>query len=279
MKIGLLTAPFRPEQWPLERIIAWAGANGIDCLEVAVPVHLNVLDLPEKQAAVVKAQLRAANVAISSLACYSGKITDPDPAERKRQGDLLSATLRAAEALGVDIVCALAGMPVPGKSKMDTIRQDLPGIFGPALEEAKKRGLRIALENWFATNLQHLEHWQALFQVLPQENLGLNFDPSHLAWQGIDYLAAVGEFAGRIFHTHAKDVTINEAALRRVGCLERDWWRYCIPGTGSIRWGEYIGWLRRAGFNGALSIEHEDATLGAEDGFRLGANYLRHLAV
>jgi len=278
MQIGLLTAPFDAKDWPLERIITWAGKNGFDCLEVAVPKHLDPGAVLSQQAAAgLREKLSAAGVSISSLACYDSRITDP--AGRDQAVATLRSAVQAAEALGVGVVCALAGFPAPGKSKMKTIREDLPGIFGAVCAEADKRGIRIALENWFQTCLQHLDHWKALFEVLPQENFGLNFDPSHLLWQGIDYLAAVEEFAPRIFHTHAKDCAINDAALRRLGALEGGWWRYTIPGTGRIAWGEYLGRLREVGFDGAVSIEHEDGTLGPEEGFRMGAAYLRGLMV
>jgi len=278
MQVGILTARFNAKEWPLDRIITWAGENGIDCLEIAVPNHLDAEALlAGKGAAALNGKLSAAGVTISSLAFYTPKINDPDPAERARQVAGLTATVRAAESLGVGTVCALAGLPLPGKTKAETIREDLPGVFAPVLEEAAGRGVRIALENWFRTNIQHLDHWRALFEVLPQENFGLNFDPSHLLWQGIDYLGAVEEFAGRIFHTHAKDCAVNDALLRRIGVLEGGWWRYTIPGTGRIAWGEYLGKLREVGFDGAVSIEHEDRTLGAEEGFRMGAAHLRSL--
>lgn len=277
MQVGLLTARFGKEK-NLEQIIAWAGANKIDCLEIACPAHLDPVKLlKESGQAAIQKQLKDAGVSISSLACYNTKINDPDPAARKAAGDALLAAIHAAESLGVGVVCCLAGMPAPGKNKMKTIREDLPAVFGAVLEEAKKRSIKIALENWFATNIQHLDHWRAIFEVLPAEHFGLNFDPSHLLWQGIDYLDAVKEFAPRIFHTHAKDVAINDAALRRLGVLEGGWWRYTIPGTGRVAWGEYLGKLRDIGFKGAVSIEHEDKTLGAEAGFIMGANFLRRL--
>ena len=278
MQIGVLTARFDAKQWPLDKIITWAGENQIDCLEVAVGAHLDAAKLlKDKGQAALQKKLRAAGVSISSLAFYSTQINSPDAAVRAEQLKTLTAAIDAAESLGVDVVCALAGMPAPGKTKMETIREDLPEVFGPAIEHAAGRGIRIALENWVATNIQHLDHWKALFEVLPQENFGLNFDPSHLLWQGIDHLGAVAEFAERIFHTHAKDVAIDDAALRRIGVLEGGWWRYTIPGTGRIAWGEFLGKLRRVGFDGAVSIEHEDATLGAEEGFRMGAAHLRAL--
>jgi sugar phosphate isomerase/epimerase len=274
MKVGLLTVPFKDDDWPLERIAAWAGKNGIDCLEIAVPKHL---DPGSVDVDTTRQQLASAGVSISSLAFYSPGINDPDASAREEQVTALKKTVAAAEALGVDTVCTLAGLPLPDKTKMETIRDDLPGLFGPVLDDAAGRGTRIALENYWRTNIQHLDHWRALFEVLPNENFGLNFDPSHLLWQGIDYLGAVEEFASRIFHTHAKDCAVNDAALRRVGVLDGSWWRYTIPGTGRVAWGEYLGKLREVGFDGAVSIEHEDSTLGVEDGFRLGARFLHGL--
>jgi len=274
MRIGILTAAFDPKAWPLDRIITWAGGNDIDCLEIAVPAHLDPGDYAGASArAALTDQLSAAGVSISSLACYNPRITDP--AGRDDAVATLNAAIDLAAALGIEVVCALAGFAAPGKTKIDTIVQDLPGIFAPACRRAADAGVKIALENWFQTNLQHLEHFRALFEAVPDENFGLNFDPSHLLWQEIDYLAAVAEFAPRIFHTHAKDCVIDDAALRRLGVLERGWWRYSIPGTGRVAWGEYLGRLRDVGFDGAVSIEHEDRTFGAEEGFRAGARFLR----
>jgi len=280
VQIGILTARFSADEWPLDRIITWAGENDIDCLEIAVGRHLDAKELLATNGqAALNEKLRAAGVSISSLAHYSTAINAPDPADRAEQVEALKTTVAAAESLGVEVVCALAGMPAPGKSKLETIREDLPGVFEPILADAAGRGVKIALENYWVTNIQHLDHWKALFEAVPAENFGLNFDPSHLLWQGIDYLAAVDEFADRIFHTHAKDCAMNDDAVRRIGVMEGSWWRYTIPGTGRVAWGEYLGRLRRAGFDGAVSIEHEDGTLGAEEGFRMGAAYLRTLTV
>jgi sugar phosphate isomerase/epimerase len=161
---------------------------------------------------------------------------------------------------------------------MQTIEQDVPAALGPLVEYAGQKGVKIALENWFATNIQHLGHWKRLFEVLPGQNFGLNFDPSHLLWQQIDYLGAVEQFAPRIFHTHAKDCEVQEQKLRVVGVLEAGWWRYVIPGYGRVAWGEYVAALRRVGYNNVLSIEHEDGALGREEGFRKGAEFLRRFA-
>ena len=188
--------------------------------------------------------------------------------------DLLKKAVDAAELLGVDVVCTLGGMPVPGKDKFKTIQEDCTQVFPPVLDYAGERGIKIALENWYATNMQGLEHWKCMFDAIPHENFGLNFDPSHLIWQGIDYIAAVHHFGKRIFHTHAKDTEVREDKLRWLGNQAHGWWRYVIPGFGAVRWGEYIGALRAIGYDGVLSIEHEDSAFGREEGFLAGKRYL-----
>ena len=81
-------------------------------------------------------------------------------------------------------------------------------------------------------------------------------------------------FGKRIFHTHAKDTLIDAEAKAHVGIYGHGWWRYVIPGSGAIRWGEYINHLRNAGYQGVLSIEHEDSAVSREKGFILGARHL-----
>jgi sugar phosphate isomerase/epimerase len=182
--------------------------------------------------------------------------------------------IAAADVLGLGVVCTLAGFPAEGKNKMQTIRECLPDVFAPLAEEAGKRGIKIAFENWFATNLQNLDSFKAITEALPQENVGFNFDPSHLLWQQLDHIAAVDEFKDRIFHVHAKDTAIRKDILGRVGVLEGGWWRYVIPGFGEIDWGRFILALREIGYDGVLSVEHEDRAFGAEDGFEKALTHL-----
>lgn len=110
--------------------------------------------------------------------------------------------------------------------------------------------------------------------MVPDENMGLNYDPSHLLHQGIDYLEAVERFKDRIFHTHAKDTEVKQHVLRWVGNQSRGWWRYVIPGFGEVNWGVYIARLRSIGYDDVLSIEHEDGAFGVEEGFIKGQRYL-----
>ncbi|MDO8586793.1 MAG: sugar phosphate isomerase/epimerase [Armatimonadota bacterium] len=274
MQIGFLTTPFRGET--LERVVEFAAREGFLAIEIDSGPgkdHLDPAALTDKRAQEIKGLLAKSGVAISSLAHYTN-VTDADPAKREEASANLIAVIDAAAKLGVSIVCAMAGMPVPGKTKIHTIEQDVAAVYPPILEYASRKGVKIALENWYATNIQNLAHWRRLFDVLPHENIGLNFDPSHLLWQGIDYIEAADQFAGRIFHTHAKDTEVKEHVLRLVGNQERGWWRYVIPGFGRVRWGEFIATLKAIGYDGVLSIEHEDKAFGREEGFVAGKKFL-----
>lgn len=274
MEIGFLTAPFGKEN--LEQILYFAADNGFSKIEIlSVPggIHIQPDEVLSDHGKKLKQLFKSTGVTPSSYACYSN-VLDENPERRQSIRQYMKNLILVAELTEVDIVCTIAGMPVSGKTKMQTIEEDAAEYFQQLCDFASKHGVKIALENWFATNLQHLEHWKKLFQLVPAKNFGLNFDPSHLVHQGIDYLASVDEFSDRIFHTHAKDCEINEHLLRRIGNRENGWWRYVIPGSGVIRWGEYICRLRKIGYNGVLSIEHEDSSIGREQGFILGKKYL-----
>jgi sugar phosphate isomerase/epimerase len=276
MHVGILTAPLRTQ--PLGQLIPWAASNGIKALEIDVRPgsHLDASNIEDRALDTLRHLLEQHGMRISSLASY-GRLTGATEAVVKQDRQALEDAIRLASKLGVKTVCTLAGMPAVGKSRDKTIQQDVPEAFRPVLDLAGEHGVKIALENWYATNIQHLEHWKAIFEVLPDAHFGLNFDPSHLDWQGIDVVAAVHEFRDRIFHVHAKDVSVDESRRSRVGFGGDGWWRYVLPGYGRIRWGEFITTLRQIGYDDVLSIEHEDAAFNPEEGFQKSARYLNGL--
>lgn len=277
MQIGILTARMRDKSF--EDVAKFAGANGFKVMEVASMKggHINVHDVVKDKGAKVKEILAKHKTGISALACF-GNVTAEDKKVRDENIDILVTGIDAAKALGVGAVTALTGMALPGKTRAQTIKSECPGVFKSICAHAEKQGVKIALEPWWGTTLRHLDEWKLFFDLVPSDAIGLNFDPSHLYWQGIDIFLAVDEFGKRIYHTHAKDCEVKAHLLRRVGnqaeWSESRWWRYTIPGFGGIRWGEYISALRGFGFNGALSIEHEDAKFDAEEGFIAGRKYL-----
>src|SRR5438093_1068452 len=92
----------------------------------------------------------------------------------------------------------------------------------------------------------------------PSPNLGLNFDPSHLIWQHIDYVRAIRAFAKRIIHVHAKDTRIDRDRLYATGILGLGWHTAKLPGLGEVDWGAFFAALTDAGYQGAVCIEVED---------------------
>ncbi|MBS7606473.1 MAG: sugar phosphate isomerase/epimerase [Candidatus Bathyarchaeia archaeon] len=273
MFVGFLTAPLR--EWSLEKIVEWASKNGFGGLEVLVSPTIRQIDVDRVLAggaSDVRRLFYERGLKISGLAFYSTRIL-----EDEKEQNFLLRVVEAASALDVGVVCTLAGGPVKGKDKMRTLKEDFPRVFGPIVDTAREHGVKLALENWYATNLQGLNHFQAAFESIPDKTLGLNFDPSHLFWQQIDYIEAVYKFGDRIYHTHAKDTEILPFRLRYVGVLGRDWWRYRIPGWGGINWRSYITALREVGYNYVLSIEHEDQFFSPEEGLINGRKFLESL--
>lgn len=273
MKVGMLTAPFGGDD--LDTVLDFAAEAGFDALEVRGPsAHCDFenTDFEAMNDAVAEAGLE-----ISSLAAYVD-ITHGDPATREQNQRLLRQALAAMARVDCNVLCCLAGLPPAGQTREQCIVEEAAPFFREFCQEAADQGVLVAMENWFATNIRGLSQWDMIFNEVPAENFGLNFDPSHLYWMGIDHLYAVEHFASRIFHTHAKDVEINQRKLSFIGNQESGWWRYVIPGLGEIDWGVYCARLRRNGFNGVLSIEHEDSAVGREEGFELGLGYLRLFA-
>lgn len=273
MKVGMLTAPFGKET--LETVVDFAEEAMIPCLEVVAgpgSKHIDPARLTAARAKDILEMLEERGLEISSLAYYDTQITNPKMVKRVQAH--AKKTIDAAAQLGVRTVCMLAGYPAEGMSKIQTIRQVLPKAFKPILLHARKKKVNIALENWFATCLQGIDTFECLFEAVPDANLGLNYDPSHLYHQECDHLLPVAMFGKRIFHTHAKDTLVDKAKRAKVGIYGSGWWRYVIPGFGNINWGEYISHLRAVGYDGVLSIEHEDGSQTREDGFLRGAAFL-----
>jgi sugar phosphate isomerase/epimerase len=100
--------------------------------------------------------------------------------------------------------------------------------------------------------------WRRIFNELGSNNIGLNYDPSHLVWQHIDYVRCIREFGDRIVHVHAKDTRIDEDKLYEHGILGLGWHTPKIPGLGDVRWGEVFSALTDVGYRGPVCIEVED---------------------
>ncbi|MEP0823517.1 MAG: sugar phosphate isomerase/epimerase [Ignavibacterium sp.] len=280
-RIGFLTSCL-PEA-SLETLIRWTRGTRFDALEVAAwpsgserkykGRHIDV-DSFNATADHIKDLLAETGTSISALAYYDN-IIDPNPAAREQVQAHLRRVIEAAAALNVNLVGTFVGAH-PNLTPQESFREIVKELR-KILSFAKENGVRVMIENCPMTGWQRFnapgnlayspELWDALFHELPYENLGLNFDPSHLYWLGVDYEKAVRDFREKIFHVHAKDCELLPDGLYRYGIYgpqltsqPRDpgWWRYRLPGNGSIDWARFIGALDDTGFDGTLSIELED---------------------
>ncbi len=273
VRVGMLTAPFGDK--PLVDVLDFAKSAGISCLEaVADPgsKHIDPVNFDAAKAETVKRLLAERQLEISGLS-YFGDACAPGAAEKFQEH--VRKMVDAAVLLGVPTLCMNAGMPLPNLDRISQIKQVVSKVFTPVVGYAKDKGVKIAIENWFETCLRGIDTFECLMETIKDDNFGLNYDPSHLVHQECNYLLPIRLFGKRIFHTHAKDTLIDAETRARVGIYGPGWWRYVVPGSGSIRWGEYINHLRMQGYKGVLSIEHEDSAVSREKGFILAA---RHLA-
>jgi sugar phosphate isomerase/epimerase len=124
--------------------------------------------------------------------------------------------------------------------------------------------------------------WGRMFHDIPNQNFGLNYDPSHMIWQHMDYVAPLREFAHRIFHVHAKDVRIDRERLSRVGILATpvEYHTPKLPGLGDVDWGRFFSVLGDTGYRGPVCVEVEDRAYEGSTEARVAAlrqscDYLR----
>jgi sugar phosphate isomerase/epimerase len=301
VKLGFLTAPFG--DWSLEQVARWAKENGFDALEVccwpassgdarryAGVTHIDVDALDERGAAGVRSRLDELGIEISGLAYYPNNL-HPDPAQRAAVNEHTRKVIRAAATLGVPVVNTFVGRD-PRRTHPENIeqfREVWPGIVA----EAEELGVKVAIENcpmifsldeWpGGVNLAYSPAiWRELFEIVPSASFGLNFDPSHLVWQLIDYERAIYEFGDRIFHVHAKDLELRRDGLYDHGVLSlgMGWQVPRLPGLGDVRWDRFFAALYAVGYDGPVIVEHEDRQFEGSDelvirGFRLARDVLR----
>ena len=279
MKLGLLTAAF-PDT-PLGEVAEWASANGFECLEVACwpraegpsrryagVSHIDCAHLSETQAKELVDELAERNLTISALGYYPNPLT-ADREARAAIVDHLRTVIGAAAQLGVGVVNTFIGNDKD--RPYDENFAEMVGVWPDLVRHAAENDVRIAIENcpmifsadeWpGGLNLAYSPAiWRRLFEIVDADNFGLNLDPSHLVWQFIDYERAVREFGSRIRHVHAKDMEIDRDGLFENGVMAAGvgWQIPRLPGLGEIRWDRFIAALYAVGYDGAISIEHED---------------------
>jgi len=304
VKLGFLTASM-PER-SLEDIAKWAAEHGYEALELAAwptigdrpftAAHVAADAFDAAEADRVRKALEDNGLELSAFAYYDNNL-DPDPAKREAYHAHLRACIDAAAELGGVPVGTFIGRD-PGRSVAENMRE-AEKVFPPLVEYAGERGVKLMIENcvmegWhpdgYPGNLAYSpELWEWMFDL----GLYLNFDPSHLLWLGIDPIEALRPYVGKVIHAHAKDAEVFPEQRNRFGSFGRvstreedpwdmGYWRYRIPGLGQVDFRRYVDTLYEGGFDGVLSVEHEDPVWGGtpekvNQGLELAHRHLKPL--
>ncbi|MBY0231386.1 MAG: sugar phosphate isomerase/epimerase [Gemmataceae bacterium] len=298
MRLGFVSA-LLPEL-SLEEVFGLARDEGYSCVELmcwpvgkadrryAGVTHLDVGSLDDNAASRVHGLVRKTGVGISGLGYYPNPLA-PDAEHRNKVAEHLARVIGAAARLGLGVVNTFIGRDAakPIDAQWDAVRE----VFGPLVGQAAKAGVRIGIEHCpmlFSENEWPGGHnlaispavWRRLFSMFPGGTLGLNLDPSHLAWQMIDAPRAIREFKDRIVHVHAKDARIDEDRLYELGVTGLMWHTPKLPGMGDVAWGPFFSALTDAGYKGPVCVEVEDRAFEGtlEDrvrSLRVSRNFLR----
>ncbi|HRP47122.1 MAG TPA: sugar phosphate isomerase/epimerase [Trueperaceae bacterium] len=299
MQLGFATA-ILPDL-ALEEVLEFASQEGFSCLEVmcwptdasdqrryAGVTHIDVADFGPDEAMRVTELCERYGVGISALGYYPNPLA-PDEVERSTYVAHLGRVIDAAKLLGVGVVNTFVGRDqrLPVAAQWDNVET----IWRPLVARAEAAGVRIGIENcpmlfsldeWpGGKNLAiSPDVWDELFRRLPSPSLGLNFDPSHLVWQGIDIDRALRDFAHKLVHVHLKDERIDKDLLYRRGNLGLGWHVPKIPGLGDIDWPQFFRTLKAIGWDGPVVIEvedrsFEDSLAGRKEAVRAAGRYVR----
>ena len=293
-------------QWgdlSLKEVCEKAKKFGYDGLELGLPAHVDVRNTDTAYYDGIKALLAQYDLklfAISShlvgqavcdkiderhksvLPDYIWGDGDPEGVRQRAAEDMIRAG-RAAKMLGVNTVCGFTGSPIwhllysfpPVTEKMiNDGYEDFARRFIPILDEYKKLGVKFALEvhpTEIAFDTYSAE--RALKAIDYHPCFGFNYDPSHFAYQGVDYVNFIYKFADRIFHVHMKDVYWSDVP-GEIGVFgghstfgdPRRYWNFRSLGRGKVKFEEIIRALNSISYNGPLSVEWEDSAMDREQG-------------
>lgn len=277
MQLGFVSAIFGDLSF--EEVLKHAANIGYDCVEAMCwppggpdrkhggVMHLDVTAFTQSQADDANALCEKYGVSISALGYYSIPLS-ADEEQAKAACEHLPKVIDAAAMLGLSNVNSFIGAnhTLPLEDNLQKFAEVWPDL----IRHAESKNIRIGIENcpmlfantWpFGLNLARTPAiWRRMFETIPSDHFGLNYDPSHLRMQLLDPIKPIKEFGPKIFHTHAKDMRVDVDRLNEVGSLVPPMERSTakIPGLGDIDWGKWIGALTDAGYDGPVCVEVED---------------------
>ena len=282
MQLGFVTA-ILPEL-TLNQVLEFAAAEQFKCIEVmcwpvgkaerkfAGVTHIDVTGLTRTQADDINSLCAKHGVTISALGYYPNPL-DPDPVVSRKAVAHFKQVILAAEKLGLKNANTFVG-----RDWTKTVDENWPRFlktWKPIIAFAEDHGIKVGIENcpmsfsrdeWpGGKNLATTPAiWRRMFSDIPSRNLGLNYDPSHLVLQQMDPASPLREFKDKLFHLHAKDMTVRADRLNEVGifAFPKEWHTPRVPGLGDINWSRFMAALYEVGYDGPVCIEVEDDTFG-----------------
>ncbi len=312
MKLGVMAACLGGMGW--EKALEYCKNVGLDAIEIPVGgypgmpfFHPEDVLCDKAKQDKIKNDCAAYELEIIGLAVHGNPVS-PDETVREEHTKLHDIAVRLAPKLGTDVVINFSGCP--GGSPEDKMPNWVTCPWPPEFEkvlayqwndvlipfwtkkniEAANEGVRIALEAHPGFCVYNPETILRL-RAACGEQLGANLDPSHFFWQNIDPVEAVrilGD-AKCIYHVHGKDTGIDRHNARRNGTLDtknygdldnRSWvFRTCGYGHGDEFWKPFVSMLRMKGYDGVISIEHEDSYMSIQEGFEKAVVYLRSVLI
>lgn len=278
MQLGFVSA-ILPEL-SLAEVMQVARETGHSCVEVmcwpvskadrryAGVTHLDVTEFSAKQADDVRRLVDQTGIAVSGLGYYPNALS-PDLDDAHKSAAHIRKVIEAAATLGVKRANTFIGRDWT-KSVADNWPRFLE-TWKPILKLAEDLDVKVGIEHcpmlftkdeWpGGKNLAYSPPiWRRMFAEIGSPNLGLNYDPSHMIWQQMDYLAPMREFKDRLFHVHAKDVRLDRHKLADVGILAppSEYHTPKLPGLGDVNWGQFFATLTDVGYRGPVCVEVED---------------------
>lgn len=280
MQLGFVSAILPDDS--LEEVLATARSLGYDCVEVmcwpvgkaerryAGVTHIDATGFDERQAARVKSLVEQYGVAISALGYYPNPLA-PDRQEAEAAVAHLRRVIEAAAVLGLGGINTFIGRDWTKSVEGNWSR--FLDTWTPLVEFAEQHRVRIGIENcpmlftddeWPGGKNLAISPaiWRRMFAAVPSASFGLNYDPSHMVWQQMDYLAPLFDFSDRLFHIHAKDVRVDRHRLDAEGILATPLKYHTpkLPGMGEVDWGKFVSVLGDVGYRGPVCVEVEDRT-------------------
>jgi sugar phosphate isomerase/epimerase len=260
MQVGFFSAIFHDQ--PIEDVSDWAAKYGFESIEIDFRNHIRT---PAETGKVV-GYVRDSGLGISSIALI-GSLLDSNVQAERRHRELARELLSAAAAASVPAVVLF-----PGRNESlseDENYWNLAGYLESLANETSSAKTKVLLENWPGIHRNSVattpEGWQKLFELVPSVRVGLEFDPSHLLFQGIDVQRAIADATGRVVLVHAKDAELYPDRVQKCGYFGA-WWAYRLPGRGQLDWSKFVKSLKAIGYDDALIIEHEDSEYGWKGG-------------